>query len=518
MIEHINNLAQVWWTWMSAMFWQVGLLIILIATIDFLIRRWAWPQLRYALWSLILLKLVLSPALSSPSALTPKLGPVVTQLLESAANQGPDLTGQPRAIRSADYEFSRAVAQPYPDFVKSAPDAASLGTDYEHHYDTRFETSAMAVRQPDTLILTPPGPRLGWRVYVMAVWLLGVVTLSTWLFLKLRGLGKEHSNESRRPVLPESFYNQMDRCAQRLNLRRKPRVVATTSIQSPAVFGLFRPVLLMPAGYIRRLSRKDVEHMLLHELAHIKRGDLPTHSFCMLLLLVYWYNPLLWLVRRQLRHLRELCCDATVAALLRDKTAEYRQTLLEAARRFLTMPVEPALGLVGLFEDPNRLVARINWLKKPIWRYRKMKNIAVITITLILLAFVLPMAGGQNPQTENQSISSEQTLEPSSSNQETTESEQEQQTLQRLEAQIHQLQIDKQNLEKELKALVQARAKAEQEKSSTEETKLKAEDEKDKNAKAKAKALKDAGKAQAEALKAAAHAKAIGTLGQQRCI
>jgi hypothetical protein len=43
------------------MFWQVGLLILLIGGIDRLIRKWAWPQLRYALWSLILVKLLLPP-------------------------------------------------------------------------------------------------------------------------------------------------------------------------------------------------------------------------------------------------------------------------------------------------------------------------------------------------------------------------------------------------------------------------------------------------------------------------
>jgi pyruvate-formate lyase-activating enzyme len=53
----------------------------------------------------------------------------------------------------------------------------------------------------------------------------------------------------------------------------------------------------------------------------------------MLLQIVYWYNPLLWLVRQQVHHLRELSCDGTVAELLRERTLAYRQTLLETARR-----------------------------------------------------------------------------------------------------------------------------------------------------------------------------------------
>jgi len=509
MIELMNHVAQVWWDWMSAMFWQVGLLIILIAIIDLLIRKWAWPQLRYALWSLILVKLVLSPTLSLPSALTPKLKPVVTQMLESAAKEELIEMKLPIVIPTAEDTFHQPVVRSYPthpaivemesNIIWSAPERgpthfqtqpapipAETSTDisirHEQSKNTTADTPVLVSRSPENMALTLVGPRLDWRFYAMAVWFLGVVTLGTWLFVKLRRLQKEKPNGSRKHSLPESFYDQLDRCAQRLKLRRKPRVVTTTSIQSPAVFGLFRPILLMPVGYLRKLSRKDTEYMLLHELAHIKRGDLIAHSVYMLLQVVYWYNPMLWLVRRKLRLLRELCCDATVASLLRDKTVEYRQTLLETARRFLATPVEPGLGLVGLFEDSNRLIARIQWLKKPVWRYRKMKSIAVITTILILLACVLPMAQANNPQPEDVNVSSGQTEEKSTQSEEMLETEQkkkedqqkqlqalqllkeEQQkqleTMQLLMARLKQIEVEKQKLQKELQALMQTQGDA----------------------------------------------------------
>jgi hypothetical protein len=136
--------------------------------------------------------------------------------------------------------------------------------------------------------------------------------------------------------------------------------------------------------------------MLLHELAHIRRGDLHAHGLCMLLQIVYWYNPLLWLARRQLHHLRELSCDATVANLLREQTSAYRQTLLETARRFLARSTEPGLGLLGLFEDANRLAVRLDWLAKPTWRYRTMKRAFVLAVVALMFACVLPMAQGQD--------------------------------------------------------------------------------------------------------------------------
>ena len=378
MIGQINNLAQLWWDWTSAMFWQVGLLIVLIALLDLLIRKWAWPQLRYALWSLVLIKLILSPALSLPSGLAPKLRPYVTQVLNKAASEPAVTEKLLPALPFLSNRITQVAVQSEPHLMLTMEDVPTEGNSVGSERLTQAT-----------------GPRLDWRVHAMSLWFLGVLTLGVLLLVKLRRLSREYPGRSPKASLPQSFHEQLAQCAKHLKLRRKPTVVVTEKIQTPAVFGLFRPVLLMPVGYIHRLSRKDTEYLLLHELAHIKRGDLVTHSLYVFLQVVYWYNPLLWLVRRRLRHLRELCCDATVAGLLRDRTPEYRRTLLEAARQFLCTPVECGLGLVGLFEDSNCLISRINWLEKPIWRYQRMKKLVAITIVLLLLACVLPMARAQ---------------------------------------------------------------------------------------------------------------------------
>ncbi len=73
MIEILNNIADKWFVWHLAMLWQVAVLIVIVWVIDLLIRRWAWPQLRYALWLLILLKLVLPPTLTSPMSFTSEI-------------------------------------------------------------------------------------------------------------------------------------------------------------------------------------------------------------------------------------------------------------------------------------------------------------------------------------------------------------------------------------------------------------------------------------------------------------
>jgi len=210
----------------------------------------------------------------------------------------------------------------------------------------------------------------------------------------------------------------------------------------------------MPKGYLSKLSRSDTEHMLLHELAHIKRGDLVMHSLYMLLQIVYWYQPLLWLVRRHLHHLRELSCDGTVAELLRERTPAYRQTLLETARRMLTASVEPGLGLLGLFEDSNYLLVRLNWLTKPTWRYCTMKRTIVATVAILMFVCVLPMAQARESAPRDVARVRHSAAVPvrtEGDNQQTQD--QMSQEIAALQARLAQLKAQQQDLQKQLEAL-----------------------------------------------------------------
>jgi len=435
MVEQLNHIAGLWWDWSVAMFWQVGLLILVIASIDRLVRRWAWPQLRYALWSLILIKLLLPPSLSLPSGILPGLQPVVGQVLGRL-------------------DLDKPEAEPISGCGLQIADlsgTAHLLSEPVYQYPGRPDDAALEVRAANGMPSANPqsaiaNPQLEWPFYAMATWLFGTSILGIWLFTRLHSLRGRHAYAAAAASLPRSFYNQMADCANRLGLRRVPQVVVTRRLSNPAVFGIIRPVLLMPKGYLSKLSRRDTEHMLLHELAHIKRGDLAMHSLYMLLQIAYWYNPLLWLVRRQVHHLRELSCDATVANLLREQTTAYRQTLLETARRRLATSAEPGLGLLGLFEDSNRLLVRLNWLTKPTWRYKTMKRATVVTIALLMFACVLPMAQAQ------ETASSEETVDV------TTEQENRlAQDIASLELRLQQLMAQQLELQKQLQTLAQRR-------------------------------------------------------------
>ncbi len=450
MVEQLNQIARLWWDWSVAMFWQAGLLIILIGCVDLLIRKWAWPQLRYALWSLILIKLLLPPTLSLPSGIVPELRPVICQAFRLMNSDKP---AKEKPVAIADFGLQIADLSRETDSQIEIMNLQSLGTGIS---DDRSEisNSELAAAPHSTFRI----PQFAWQVYAMLAWLAGTSILGIWLFLRLHSLCGRHAYPAAAASLPQSFYNQMADCANRLGLRRVPRVVVTKRLASPAVFGAIRPVLLMPKGYLSKLSRRDTEHMLLHELAHVKRGDLIMHSLYMLLQISYWYNPLLWLVRRQMHHLRELSCDATVANLLRERTTAYRQTLLETARRLLSTSVEPGLGLLGLFEDSNRLLVRLNWLTKPTWRYRTMKRVTVVAIAALMVACVLPMAQGQeSAPSDVKRVIQDETIRVNVEDRDRPSEDRMSRDLKALQQHLDQMMVQQKELQNQLQALAERR-------------------------------------------------------------
>ncbi len=380
MSEQINSMAEVWWGWMWPMLWQVGLLIALVGLIDFVMRRRVWPQVRYALWLLVLLKLALPPGLGLPTSVTSQLQPLARDSVKAQ-------------LFSDEISESEHIEGDVPTMALASDEAVGEG-------GIGGEASisiGQAVVAEET---EKGGAELCRRGYLMLGWLSGVVILAGWLVVRFRQLRRAHIGKSGLVELPEWFEELVADAARKLKLRRLPEVSLSRGVVSPAVFGVFRPVLLMPAENISRLCRKEIEHVLLHELAHIKRGDLKVHAVYMVLQIMYWFNPLLWLVRRQLQHLRELCCDATVARILREKTADYRETIVETARRLLAKPVKVGIGLLGLFEDSSRLSVRLRWLEKKTWKQRGLRIATVCVVVAFMCVCVLPMAAAKEKDKE----------------------------------------------------------------------------------------------------------------------
>lgn len=84
--------------------------------------------------------------------------------------------------------------------------------------------------------------------------------------------------------------------------------------QGPYVTGWWQPTVLLPVDFLQRFDSEQQQLVLQHELTHWRRGDLHANLFALLVLMLFWFNPLCWLAYRAYRQDQELACDALVLA------------------------------------------------------------------------------------------------------------------------------------------------------------------------------------------------------------
>src|SRR5262249_14005005 len=123
---------------------------------------------------------------------------------------------------------------------------------------------------------------------------------------------------------------ELARClADRIGLRRCPTVWLVPAPVSPMLMALGRRVrLLVPAALWAELGPEQRETLLLHELAHLRRGDPWVRRLELVVLGLYWWHPVVWRVRRALQEAEEQCCDAWVVWAKPESAAEYAETLV----------------------------------------------------------------------------------------------------------------------------------------------------------------------------------------------
>ncbi|MHC4144286.1 MAG: M56 family metallopeptidase, partial [Planctomycetota bacterium] len=194
--------------------------------------------------------------------------------------------------------------------------------------------------------------------------------------------------------------DMLNQCRQEIGVRRNIQLKLSTNTPSPAVCGLFRPTILIPATLPGKLSPDKLRAVLIHELAHIQRGDLWFNSAQTLLQIVYFYNPLVWLANAVVRRVREQAVDEMVLVILGIGARDYSNTLVDIAEMSF-LKTNLSLRLIGVVESKKALDRRIRHMfNRPIPQNAKLGILGFMMI-LILGAVLLPMARAQKQAIDN---------------------------------------------------------------------------------------------------------------------
>ena len=156
----------------------------------------------------------------------------------------------------------------------------------------------------------------------------------------------------------ERWQKELGILARRMRLTRPVLLLESCFAETPVVLGHLRPVILMPVGLLAGLPAAQIEAILLHELAHVRRHDYIVNVLQRIVEGVLFYHPAVWWISRVIRAERENCCDDLVVSI-RGDAREYAYALaaLEQNRH---AGREPALAATG-----GNLVTRIRRLLYP---------------------------------------------------------------------------------------------------------------------------------------------------------
>ena len=314
----------------------LALLVVAVACV------WRRPAVLHALWLLVLVKLVTPPLVWLPEPWAEP--PAAPKTVDPPPAAAPEIA----AVEAA--PTARPVPDPNPDPV---PDGDQSGTGTA----TYVVVASSPPAAPPPAAPAPTAP--WWAAAAVGLWLAGALA---WYILAVVRLRRFRRLLRHAVPAPESLRQRAQRLAEKMRLRRRPGVWLVPGRVAPMLWAAGGPPrILFPAELLDKTTPEQQNALLVHELAHLRRRDHWVRWLELAASGLYWWNPVLWLARRELREAEEQCCDAWVTSTLPGAGKTYAVALLETLD-FLSdcPPATPLLASgVGRVADLKRRLTMI---------------------------------------------------------------------------------------------------------------------------------------------------------------
>ncbi len=194
-----------------------------------------------------------------------------------------------------------------------------------------------------------------------------------------------------------------ERIAVALGLWKLPNISFASRFEGPCVVGVLRPRVLLPERMAALEGTGELEHILAHELCHVRRRDPLRSAILFVLHAAFWFHPVIWLAHRNLGLLREQSCDLE-AARVTGSAKNYRSTLLTLTAEMQGLKPRAGLG----FLSSSRILSRLENLERDPVHSRAPVGMHCAILTLLLSACCLPMTEAPLPSAWNSETSLEE--------------------------------------------------------------------------------------------------------------
>jgi beta-lactamase regulating signal transducer with metallopeptidase domain len=316
--------------------WQLALIALVASLLDALFRRQS-PRVRYACGVLCLFAMPVISAATWATIQVPNAPPPRASASSPDATTSPDASFVPLPGGT---EVSSAPAVRIPQELVTDPNQ------YEPPQSPAPSVSLPMASEPPRVAASWSMPWQqaidAWLRPILFAWLAGVAIcalrpiVGLWTQRRLQRQGLS-------PVAADITRLMAD-LSRRMNVSPLVRIAESALVSTPMVVGYLRPVILLPASVLTGLAPAELQSLLAHELAHVRRHDWIVNSLQVMLETVLFYHPAAWWLSHRVRCERELCCDDLALAVTGDGAAYGRMLLsLEQLRCHAT----PALAATG---------------------------------------------------------------------------------------------------------------------------------------------------------------------------
>lgn len=220
------------------------------------------------------------------------------------------------------------------------------------------------------------------------LWLIGVTFLSIRFLINLLYIYQLKTYKTK-PASIE-WEGRLRTIAEKINIHRQIKLVESALVQIPTVVGWLKPVILFPLGMFTALPPHEIESILAHELAHIRRNDFIINILQSIVEILFFYHPVVWYISKNIENERENCCDDIAIAVTGDSLT-YIKALTNLANLKINT-LTPALAITGkngsLLQRVSRIARNTNLVNR--WARQhtispKLTAAMIVIMSLLLL-------------------------------------------------------------------------------------------------------------------------------------
>ena len=223
---------------------------------------------------------------------------------------------------------------------------------------------------------------------LFGIWIVGILGMMILVIkssLRLRTIKR-----SALPLQNPEVHRLYNRCLNEMKITRNIPIYSTAFLKSPIIVGFLRPCIYLPIHLISDYHEAEMRYMLLHELQHYRHKDAIANYLMNFAVVLYWFNPVVWLALREMRNDREVACDTSVLKMLDENDYEnYGNTLINFVEKVSISPFPFAASLSGNMKQMKRRIINIASYEKPPF-IKRLKGMTAFMLTAVLLLGLAP--------------------------------------------------------------------------------------------------------------------------------